>query len=210
MKNQEIILAGKGGFGREVAAFMRVRNMPFRIMGFIDDEKSDNDVISKIIDHEVNPAINARYITCLGSGKARYQVRKLLEQRGAPFVSLIFPDVLCASDLSESCNSIFLGACSISCDVRIGDDLLIQGMAVIGHDVVIGDGVTVSSHAFIGGWATLGDFCTIHPHAVVLPHVVVGEGAVVGAGSVVIRDVEPYTTVFGTPAKMISRAEPHD
>jgi acetyltransferase-like isoleucine patch superfamily enzyme len=100
-------------------------------------------------------------------------------------------------------NSIFLGACSISNNVSLGDDLLIQSLACIGHDVRIGTGVTISSHAFIGGNATLEPFCTIHPHAVVLPHVTIGEGAVVGAGTVVIKSVAPGTTVFGTPGKVI-------
>jgi acetyltransferase-like isoleucine patch superfamily enzyme len=45
---------------------------------------------------------------------------------------------------------------------------------------------------------------------VVLPHITIGEGAVVGAGSVVIKDVAPYTTVFGSPAKVIAYGKPRD
>jgi acetyltransferase-like isoleucine patch superfamily enzyme len=70
--------------------------------------------------------------------------------------------------------------------------------------------VTISAHAFIGGNAILEDLCTIHPHAVVLPRVRIGKGAVVGAGSVVIKDVAPYTTVFGSPAKVIAYGKAHD
>lgn len=36
---------------------------------------------------------------------------------------------------------------------------------------------------------------------VILPGITIGEGAMVGAGAVVVKDVEPYTVVYGNPAK---------
>nr|WP_276307803.1 hypothetical protein [Stenotrophobium rhamnosiphilum] len=62
----------------------------------------------------------------------------------------------------------------------------------------------------MGGNAKLGAFSTIHPAAVVLPKVTIGEGAIVGAGAVVLKDVAPYTTVFGSPAKVIAFGKPND
>jgi acetyltransferase-like isoleucine patch superfamily enzyme len=49
--------------------------------------------------------------------------------------------------------------------------------------------------------------CWIGMRALVLPGVRVGEGAVVGAGALVTADVEPYTIVGGTPAKVIRNRE---
>lgn len=43
--------------------------------------------------------------------------------------------------------------------------------------------------------ASIGSGCTL------LPGITVGEGAMVGAGSVVTRDVPPFTTVAGNPAR---------
>ena len=202
MSAKSLLLLGRGGFGREVAAWIAARAMPFAVMGFLDDENpGEPDVLGPIKGHE--PRQDASYLTCFGHGRARHQVRTQLQERGARFASLVSPDAMTATPLEGTNNSIFLGACSISTGVTLGDDLLVQGFAVVGHDVAIGTGVTISSHAFIGGHARLEPFCTVHPHAVVLPHVVVGEGAVVGAGSVVIKDVPPGATVFGVPAKII-------
>lgn len=208
MTRANLILLGRGGFGREVAAWIVARDMPFTLAGFLDDENVAEDILGPIKGHRSSGG--ARYLTCFGDGHARHAVRKQVEAAGAQFTTLISPDAMTATRLDQSINSIFLGACSISSTVALGDDLLIQGFAVIGHDVRIGDGVTVSSHAFIGGHATLAPYCTVHPHAVVLPHVTIGQGAVVGAGTVVIKDVAPYTTVFGSPAKVIAYGKPHD
>lgn len=203
MNSQDIILLGRGGFGREVAAWIKARSLPYRVKGFLDDTQDGPEVLGPIREHNPTQADNALYLVCLGDGRPRTQLRRDLESRGALFATLVFPEVTSASDLSTSRNSIFLGACSISNNVSLGNDLLIQGFAIVGHDVVVGDGCTISNHAFIGGNARLGSFCTIHPHAVVLPHVVIGEGAVVGAGTVVIKNVPPGATVFGVPAKII-------
>ncbi|PZP67765.1 MAG: transferase [Delftia acidovorans] len=56
-----------------------------------------------------------------------------------------------------------------------------RAVTVIGNDVWIGCG------------------------AIILRGVEIGDGAIVAAGSVVTKDVEPYTIVGGTPAKIIKR-----
>ena len=44
--------------------------------------------------------------------------------------------------------------------------------------------------------------------AMIKPEVTLGDGAVVAAGAVVTKDVEPYTIVAGTPAKMLRPRQP--
>ncbi len=52
---------------------------------------------------------------------------------------------------------------------------------------------------------TLGHDVWIGHGAIILPGRTIGTGAVVAGGAVVTRDVEPYTIVGGTPAKVIKR-----
>lgn len=47
------------------------------------------------------------------------------------------------------------------------------------------------------------DGAWIGMRAMIMPGVTIGEGAIIAAGSVVIKDVEPYTIVGGSPASMI-------
>lgn len=50
-----------------------------------------------------------------------------------------------------------------------------------------------------GAWIT--------PGCIILAGVTIGENSIIGAGSVVVRDVEPYTIVGGSPAKLIKRLD---
>jgi len=200
---RDIILIGAGGFGREVAAWLGFLKLPLRVAGFLDDSKTGHDILGTVSDHI--PRKDAVYLTCLGNGASRRRIRLALEARGACFISLIDPLARSVSPVNKSVNSIFFGPSVISNNVTVGDDLLLHTFAGVGHDVHLGHGVTVGSHGFVGGAATLKDCATVHPGAKVLPLVTVGEYAVIGAGSVVIRNVEANTTVFGAPAKVISR-----
>lgn len=58
----------------------------------------------------------------------------------------------------------------------------------------------------VNGRIRLEDDVYIGSGATILPgkpdrYITIGRGAVIGAGSVVTKDVEPYTTVVGIPAK---------
>ena len=207
MKLQNLILIGAGGFGREIQGWISSLALPFHVVGLLDDQKKGVDIIDSVVNH--TPQAGAVYLNCLGNGSARQRIRILLESRGARFAQLLDPLTRSASPLTHSVDSIFLGMSSIANNTSLGSDLLIHGFSIVGHDVTIEDGVTVGAHSF-GGGAVLRTCCTVHPHATVLPGVTIGEHAVVGAGSVVIRNVESYATVFGAPAKVISRGNPND
>lgn len=203
-----LVLIGAGGLGREIAAAILRVGGPVEFIGFIDDEKSGPNIIGTIVDHI--PLQGVTYLTCFGNGAARTRVRKRLQASGARFISLVSPVGSFIDPPYEAVNGMFLGACALSNDTKLGADLLIQTLAVVGHDVQFGDGVTLGAQTFVGGNAELDDFCTVHPHAVILPKIRIGEGAIVGAGAVVIKDVAPYTTVFGSPAKVIAHGKPHE
>jgi phosphonate metabolism protein (transferase hexapeptide repeat family) len=58
--------------------------------------------------------------------------------------------------------------------------------------------------------ANIGHDTWIGAGAMVKPEVTLGHGAVVASGAVVTKDVDPYTIVAGTPAKVLRLRQPRD
>ncbi len=90
--------------------------------------------------------------------------------------------------------------------IRVGDMCLIsQFVSLIanGHAYQERGRLIAEQGVSEKGGVTIGDDVWIGCNAVVLPGVQVGQGAVVAAGSVVVRDVEPYTIVAGSPARPV-------
>ncbi|TDB52186.1 CatB-related O-acetyltransferase [Photorhabdus luminescens] len=65
--------------------------------------------------------------------------------------------------------------------------------------------------AYVGkGDTRIHDGVWLGMRSMIMPGVTIGEGAIVAANSVVTKDVEPYSIVAGTPAKLVKyRFEPH-
>jgi serine O-acetyltransferase len=83
-------------------------------------------------------------------------------------------------------------------------------MSIVVHPfTVIGDNCNLSQFTTIGSGkntpAKIGNNVYIGPGCCIVEDVEIGDFAIVGAGSVVVKNVEPYTTVAGNPAKPISK-----
>jgi acetyltransferase-like isoleucine patch superfamily enzyme len=127
------------------------------------------------------------------------------------------------------CSNLY--KCIIGDNTKIGPYVEIQEEAIIGRNVIIGSHsficslVKVEDEVFIGhGVMTIND---LYPpsrrrtgkskdwkHTIIEKGTVIGTGAVlnpvrigrhslIGAGAVVTRDVEPYSIVYGNPARFI-------
>ena len=100
---------------------------------------------------------------------------------------------------------------------KIGKGLFIDhGMGVvIGETAEVGDNVTMFHGVTLGGIGnrdsgkrhpTIENNVFIGAGAKILGPIVVGEGAKIGANAVVLKDVEPYTTVVGIPAYPVKKS----
>lgn len=80
---------------------------------------------------------------------------------------------------------------------------------VIGETAEIGDDVTLYQGVVLGGVSTekkkrhptVGNEVVIGAGAIILGPITIGDCSKVGANSVVLKDVKPYTTVVGVPAR---------
>ncbi len=93
------------------------------------------------------------------------------------------------------CNSLFEG------ETYVGKGAKIDNLVHVAHNLYIGEGAVVTAQAILCGSSRIERNSWIAPNAAILNRVDVGEGSLVGLGAVVVKDVEPNTVVYGSPAK---------
>ena len=107
--------------------------------------------------------------------------------------------------------------CYISPLARIGGGLQLSHpvSVVIGDGVVIGRNVTVYQNVTIGiadaatpGYPIVEDEVTIYAGATIIGPVTIGRGATIAAHALVNRDVPPFTTAIGAPARIVHKSQP--
>jgi serine O-acetyltransferase len=112
----------------------------------------------------------------------------------------------------------FLTGIEIHPGAVIGKRFFIDhGMGVvIGETAVVGDDVTIYQGVTLGGTGkqkgkrhpTVGNGVVIGAGAKILGAVTIGDGARIGGGAVVLKDVPPYTTAVGVPARAVAWTHP--
>lgn len=92
----------------------------------------------------------------------------------------------------------------VNAGARIDCNVILNTGAIVEHDCRIRDHAHVASGAVLAGGVEVGKGAHIGCGATIIQTISVGHGAVVGAGAVVVRDVAPYSTVVGVPARPIA------
>lgn len=212
---RHLYIIGARGFGREVYnLFLECKNrlqdivQDIECIGFLDDKSDALDkysgyppIVSSVEDFV--PKENDVFICALGDVHFKKLYAEKIASRGGNFISLIHPDVHIGMNTKMGRGCIVRTACSIDCDITIGDFVTIMGYSVLGHDCQVSDWSHLGAYTFLGGFSSVGQLSTLHPGVRLLPHKKVGNEAIVGAGSVVLRNVKDKTSVFGIPAKKI-------
>lgn len=82
----------------------------------------------------------------------------------------------------------------------IDDNSFISSEVALGHDSSIMKNVTITASASIGGFCWIDERVTIGMGASIHQRSVIGYGAMIGMNATVVRNVEPFIIVKGTPA----------
>ncbi|MBQ9363843.1 MAG: acetyltransferase [Bacteroidaceae bacterium] len=210
MKN--LLIIGARGFGREVynlAVDCINKGLDICIKGFLDDKSDALDgynnyppIVSTVEDYEIQK--DDVFICALGDVLYKRKYSEYMLQKGAEFISLIHPSVRIGMNTHLGTGCIIRTQADISCDVKIGDFVTIMGYSILGHDARVGNYCHLGAHTFMGGYSILEDQVTLHPNVKVMPHKKVGSNSIMGIGSIVMTNIKPNITAFGSPAKKIT------
>lgn len=211
-------LYGTGGFAREV--------MPIVSDFFSKTTQANTEASHQIYFVETDPKVkeingyplisekNFLELECserffniaIGDSKVRETIANELISKGTKPISVQSPHSIIydCNEIGEG--SILCANTMITSNVKIGKFFHSNIYSYVAHDCVIGDYVTfapnvhcngnihIHNHAYIGTDAVIKQGSSSKP-------LIIGEGAIIGMGAVVTKDVPPYTTVVGNPAK---------
>jgi UDP-N-acetylglucosamine acyltransferase len=97
--------------------------------------------------------------------------------------------------------SIHAGTAQDRGATTIGDRNLLLAYVHIAHDCVVGSDTTFSNNAQLAGHVTIDDWVTMGGFTGVHQFCRVGAHAMIAAGAIVLKDVPPFVTAAGYPAK---------
>ena len=200
-----IIIVGAGGFGREVALYLR-ESHPHTPCGFIDDnpralEGHDPTVPLLGAVHGWVPGADDLFVLGIGEPSTRQKLAALLSAGGARFLTLIHPRALVAPNATLGAGVIVGPFCYVSPEARIGDHVVLNVYASVGHDAIVGACCVLSPYVTLLGHSALEERVFIGSQSVVTIGKRVGADAKVGAGSIVYRDVPSGHFAMGNPAR---------
>ncbi|QNM83469.1 acetyltransferase [Sphingomonas sabuli] len=194
---------GAGGFGRELVQPLRLAHPKADLM-FIDDAATGSLCglpICRIADMKPGD----RYVLAVADGRLRQTLDKRCLEAGLVAQAVIDPRAIADPSIAGQ-GAVFCAYSTVTVPLRIGRQFHCNLYSYVAHDCVIGDYVTFGPRVSCNGnvhvenFAYIGTGATIRQGQAGKPRVI-GEGAVVGMGAVVTKDVPPYTTVVGNPAR---------
>lgn len=187
-----VVIVGAGGHGIDVAAIATAAGFP--VIGFLDDNVGDDDILGTSADLEQYDA----YLLGINDSKARQR----LDTNNIRSPRVYHPSASVHHSLNASPGVVVGQNTTIGPQVTLGRHTHLNGnvfvtRAILGNYVTVAPGVTICGDVMIGDGAQIGAGATICNLAAI------GPGAVVGAGAVVLprHTVPPGATVVGVPAK---------
>ncbi len=143
------------------------------------------------------------YGTYLGSGKPSIKIEMSKKLYGPLGETISFGHFSKFS--SHGQGSVFAHGSVVSSHTQVGNHVLINYNATVGHDCLVEDFVSIGPTAAIGGNVRIEKGVYIGAGALIRENLTIGEGAIIGMGAVVTKDVPAGVTVCGIPAKPVTR-----
>jgi sugar O-acyltransferase (sialic acid O-acetyltransferase NeuD family) len=210
--NTTLFFYGTGGCARSNIPIAKVY-LNLSNIYFVDDYKKENFVNNiKVLKFdellEFKSKNNIKIIISIANNKLRRKLSKKIEENGFETSQLISKKCYLMDSIKIGKGSILSPFTTIGSNTTIGNFFHCNLYSYVEHDCLIGDYVTFAPGVRCNGNVIIHNDVFIGSGAIILPgsnekKINIGRGAVIGAGSVVTKDIKPYSTVAGIPAKEI-------
>lgn len=210
---KDIVIAGAGGFGREVKFIIdRINKVQstFNLLGFYDDNTDLPDTINGIpllgtTEDLLN--YNKPINVVLGIGVPNIKkaiVNKLSKSDFITFPTLIDPNAIIGDDnIQIKEGTIICAGVVVTCDIQIEKFVTLNLSCTVGHDTIINDFSSFMPSVNISGEVLIEESVYVGTGAKIINQLEIGAETIVGAGAVVAKSLPEKCTAVGIPAKPI-------
>lgn len=209
---KRLFIAGAGGFGREVQAWLA--QLPgygatWRFAGFLDDNPAVLNDYSSLKGLLVGPLTgfqpdrDSLLVCAIADVNIRRKLADQLAIAGRELHTVVHPDAIIGPRVRLGAGCVVCQRVTLTCDIEIGSGVILNIGSSVGHNAQIGDFCTLSGHCDVTGYARLGTGVFMGSHASILPGVQVGEGVRVGAGCIVAKNLPPHSVWGQMPPRQI-------
>lgn len=208
-----VAVAGAGGMGREVLAWLRDARPDVLPVGFFTVEATerpagldvDLPVVTTIA--QLRTLGTEGLVLGIGDGRRRQHVADEAKRAGLQLLKVVHPTAFLGPGITVSAGAIVAPGCLLTRDVQIGSGAVVNYGCKVGHDCIVDDYAFIGPGAVLSGGVNVGSGAFVGAGSVLLPGVRVGKHALVGAGAVVISNVPAGATVVGVPARILGRED---
>lgn len=212
---KKLIIIGGVGNGTVISStvedIMR-ESQEWRFLGFLNDQMKAGEELSGFpilgtVDEA--PRFNSKdcyFIYALTTVKQAYERIQRLHSIGIPdekFAALKHPTAVVSRNVRLGYGVVLMPGVIISPDVTIGNHTQLYANSFVGHDTEVGNYCFIANNASVGGRVIIEEGVHIGSNSSIIERITLGKWSLVGLGAVVLKDVEPFTTVVGNPARSI-------
>lgn len=205
-----VVVAGAGGFGRDIYEYLLEGRDRWRLRGFLDDHPHDVAQVfpeAVILGDMSGDALHPddEVVLALGNPAARRRMATTLAPRCRGFATIIHDTAWIATTAKVGAGCVVGPFAHVGPKAVIGDYVVLNTYCSVAHDAQVGAASVLSPYATVNGTVRLGDACFLGTKAVVTPGLVVGDGAMISAGSVAFSDIPAGGRAKGIPAEVRTR-----
>lgn len=205
MKN--LIIIGAGGYAKSVLDSLN--HFEYKMIGFIDDYKSDKEHLGyPILGNNIEDIKNPEgffYFIAIGNNAKRTEWFTKIKSMNLTLINIIDQSAIISehAQIGEGC---FVGKMAIiNSNVVVGSNCVINTKALLEHGCNIGNHVNVSTNTVLNGDVQVDDLAFVGSCSVINGQLKIGKNVMIGSGAVVISDIPDHSTAVGIPAKVIKK-----
>ena len=210
---KDIAIFGVGGFGREVLTLIQDINKvepTWNVVGFFDDgyeigyESHGLKNLGGV--KELNEWKTPLAVTiAIGTPRIKRGILRNIKNPLIEYPTLIHPTVIIGDKdyvkIGKGC--IFCAYTVITCDVEIGNFVILNLACTLGHDTAVKGRCAFMPTCNISGECVIEESVYCGTGVKIINQTSIGADTIVGAGAVVVKTLPAKCTAVGAPAKAI-------